>query len=231
MITLLIVVGAVVVVGVGTLLSNIFIEVEVFQSVGQIEAVLHIRALFGLIRIRKHLHELHAKMTKEGPAMGASIHDQAKVAAGQPSAAEMAPSGKARERVLTAEEVWRFVRNWRAWLTLSRRLGPKLRALLAHIDMSVFKLDIRVGVGDPVATGCLVGSLWSVVGFMTGSVASMVNLTAVPDLVVNPDFTGQSLQLNGRCIGRLRVGYAMLGAIQMLGIWRRFRASHDLTSP
>lgn len=223
----MIVLAVLLVVVVCVLLSYILGEVEVSQHEAQIEAVLHIRALYGLVHMRKRLLDLNAVMTPEGPAVEAVHNTSSSVEPVSDAAStSTAKSSKPHKHVLTTEEVFQFISHWREWLTLFRRIQPPMHQLLARVDVSVFELNIGIGVGDPVATGCLVGVIWSVVGVLTGSIGSLVRFTAVPSLAVNPDFQNLAFHLNGRCIGRLRVGYAILAAVRMLVIWKQSPVAH-----
>ena len=75
------------------------------------------------------------------------------------------------------------------------RLLRLVRDLLRRIDIRDLRMDVRVGLDDPADTG----RLWAIVG----PFAAMLTLPPVARVAIEPEFTAETLEIDGK--GRIRV--------------------------
>ncbi|QSO53399.1 DUF2953 domain-containing protein [Alicyclobacillus curvatus] len=186
-------------------LSPIIVEVKLEHHGTKSAGTLSVRTLYGLVRIKRELAELHPKLSKEGPALK-SVHDTTKA------------TGK-EETTLTAKEVWNFLSHWRTYSRVARRLWRPVRTFLRTIRMTKVEIKAALGTGDAVSTGCLVGTAWSGIGMLVGELSMLTRLIERPMLTVTPDFSKPRLDVAVHCIGRTKVGYAIIGVVRTLWTW------------
>lgn len=189
--------------------SPITFDVKVEHHGSKSSGNITIRTLYGLVRIQRELAELHPKLSKEGPALK-SVHDTT-------------TSTYKEESTLTAKEVWKFISHWRTYSQVAGRLWKPVRRFLRTIRMTKVQVQAVLGTGDVVSTGCLVGAAWSGIGMAVGELSTLTRVTERPLLTVTPDFSNARLEVAAHCIGRTKVGYAIIGALRTLWTWVSIR--------
>lgn len=197
----LIVVGFLVALLWSSIVVHIVISHEGVATNGQVT----IRALFGLVRLKRKLHELRPKLTAEGPAVK-TVHDSAS-------------AKSSSETTLTAAEVWGFIRNWKRYTKVLQSSWRPLRRTLHKVRMTKVDVEVNLGTGDAVSTGCVFGAAWSALGMAVGELSNLTQLVVHPQLRVNPDFYNERFEVGVDCIGRIKVGDAIIGVIRMLLAW------------
>lgn len=183
------------------------------QQQDQVDAQVRVQALWGIVRFHRSLRQLNTVPTREGLAVES-------VTGRDPTRATDRASSV---HAFTAQELWHIVRHFGAYRALARRCWRPLRATLARVRVPTLEVRVELGTGDAVSTGCLVGAAWGVLGIVLGGLEALVRLQTPPRLMVHPEFRAPTLRLEGRCIGRLRLGYAILGAMQLFVTWHRSR--------
>ena len=185
-------------------LSVVTVTVELTQHGATVQGSVRIRALFGLLKVRRELKELHPKLTKEGPAVK-SVHQ--------------AVTKQHQESTLTSSEVWGFVKNWRSYASVLPKAWHPLKRFLRSVQVSEVKVNAVVGTGDVVSTGCLVGAAWGGVGMIIGQVSRLTRFTAKPQLSITPNFQGTLFDAAVHCIARVTLGHAIVGVLRMSLTW------------
>lgn len=185
--------------------SSIVVGLHLTHGGSELEGQVNVRAVFGIVRISRELHEVHPKWTSEGPALK-TVHDKVK--------------DKPQETTLTASEVWRMIRHWNLYTSAFQKVSKPLRRVLKDVLLVRCDCEMNVGTGDAVSTGCAIGLLWSALGLVVGELSNLTHFTARPKLVINPDFNGTRFDASFDCIGRIRVGKAIVGAVRVFSVWK-----------
>lgn len=207
------------------MLSWISIHVDFEQAEEEVEGEVLVRLLFGLVRIRRHIHELNFRMTDEGPSVE-TIHDKP----GTSGASH--PPNSHKQSMFTFQEFMQAVRKFRRFRPWIRQSTYAVKQTLRHLQVRSIKVDVELGTGDPVVTGFAIGSAWAVLGTLLAVGESMVQIQKPPQVDVRPNFQAMTLNTDLNCIARMRVGHAMLGILRLLRIWRRAKKDQpDEASP
>jgi hypothetical protein len=198
----------------GLFFLPIRVEVNLAQDNGDTDGQMKVSTLFGIVRWHRKLVGVKLEATDEGPSL-------------QLQQAGMKGS---ETSILTTEEIFKLLRNWRTWVALLRDLRNVMRKLLRHVHVEHFSADVTVGTGGAASTGIACGALWAVLARAVGSFTRVAQFQVKPELNIRPDFDNPTFRLSAHCIARVRMGYAMITALRLFGVWRR-RTSDGTPNP
>jgi hypothetical protein len=95
-----------------------------------------------------------------------------------------------------------------------------IRTWLRGVIVRKWKTHLRVGTGDAMTTGVLVGMLWSFFYAMAAILGSWVRLCA-PEARLTPEFRKALLEIEVEGIAQFRVGQAIGAGVAMaIALWK-----------
>ncbi len=182
------------------LAAPVRLEVEYRRSgADQIHA--RVRALYGLVRVHWHWssdeQDPRRKRAGQGEGLARSESDER----GRPSLASL-----------------------RTWRTFGRRALSALDRMAPHVHVHELRFEARMGAGESVRTGMLVGTAYAALYTLLGWLSHRVRMHRVPTVSIAPAFQDALLIIYARSIVRIRTGYVIAAGIRLLTAWKR-RAS------
>ncbi|MCL6631267.1 MAG: DUF2953 domain-containing protein [Alicyclobacillus herbarius] len=169
-----------------------------------------LQTLFGLVRIRKKIHSVRAVFGPHGPAVAAH-HQTSGLSGTEPM----------QTTDLTMHEALEFIRHWPQWVDYVRDMFSVLKRVFWRIRITELRLCIDYGTKDAGFTGILYGFVWSGLGLVLAWFERTFSMRTRPAVRVNPNFHEPMLTVEGSCIMRLRLGYAILAIMGLVRVWRR----------
>lgn len=94
-------------------------------------------------------------------------------------------------------------------------LSVWLRKVLSRLHITAWRWDSAIGAGDAMWTALAVGSYWALTGSLVGFVSRIMRLECEPAIAVEPDYEQARYDTSMECIVRMRIGYAILAALQL----------------
>ncbi len=178
---------------------------------------LDVRALFGIVRIRRRLGAIQTEPTKQGPVMKA-VHtaESATESATTPTSSD-GPASKKSLKV----NLWDFTKNFHEWRDLYKKAKPIVRRLHRESTVTRLSLSAVVGTGDAVSTGIACGSAWSVLSVVSGYLCNHAKKSVLPKISVSPVYAATAWSLDADCIVQVRAGHAIVAAMRLFALWRR----------
>jgi hypothetical protein len=83
-------------------------------------------------------------------------------------------------------------------------------------EIKHFQLEVLFGFGDPFWTALGCGGLWATVGALLSSLEASNRLKETPEVVIQPDYSGVSLQVQLYCIFQFRLGQIIVKELKRL---------------
>ncbi|NMA60596.1 MAG: DUF2953 domain-containing protein [Firmicutes bacterium] len=83
-------------------------------------------------------------------------------------------------------------------------------------EIEYLQLDVLIGVGDPFLTALGCGGLWAVVGSFLNGLSSSNRLKNTPEVRIEPNYSGLSLQISFYCIFQFRLGQIIIKELKRL---------------
>lgn len=217
-------VAAVVLIMIGIVLIALFIPLTVQVQFGNgleaFQGTVSIRWLFGLVHAKRELKDIRPTITDEGPSLNAKV--------------EGSKQG-AQKRVLTAQELGKFVRDFQTWRHAAGQVWPVIRRFCSHLHIEQFQTKLRFGTGDPPLTGMLYGAAWSGFAAITGFACELCVVETQPMIEIEPLFERRAFDLQQSCIFTITLGHAISAGLRIYRIWsktvrRRRRGTSDFRS-
>ncbi|WP_062305968.1 DUF2953 domain-containing protein [Alicyclobacillus sendaiensis] len=174
--------------------APIRVEVE-YRRAGSDEIRAHVRAMYGLVRLRWRW------------VSGRGDEKRARNAGGsqpQPTRGTSMSLG--------------------AWKSFAHRAVRALDRMAPHVHVEELRLEARMGAGESVRTGMLVGICYAAIYTVLGWLSSRVRMHQVPTVSIAPAFQDALLTIYARSIVRIRTGYVIAAGLRLLTAWKR-RAS------
>lgn len=178
--------------------APIRVEVE-YRRTGSDEIRAHVRALYGLVRLRWRW---------------TSGEDRVNRSRGRDQ--------RARGRLSDLDH--RSSTSLRAWRSFLNRAFRALDRMAPHVHVDELRLEARMGAGESVRTGVLVGISYAAIYTVLGWLSSRVRMHRVPTVSIAPAFQEALLTIYARSIVRIRTGYVIAAGLRLLTAWKR-RAS------
>ncbi|SIS62254.1 Protein of unknown function [Alicyclobacillus vulcanalis] len=182
------------------LVAPIRVELEYRRS-GTDEIQASVRALYGLVRLRW---------------------------TGSPSEMKRRPRRRRDERSRQSEDsvdaAPRRARSLRAWRVFMQRAMHVLDRMARHVHVDELRLEARMGAGESVRTGMLVGMSYALIYTLLGWLTSRVRMHRVPTVSIAPAFQEALLTVYAKSIVRIRTGHVIAAGLRLLTAWKR-RAS------
>jgi len=122
---------------------------------------------------------------------------------------------KKKHRV-TPAETKKWHHNYKDLLANVQDFYGIITLFLRHVYIEKYRWETKIGVGEPMETGVLVGIAWSIKSSILGIVSKFVRLRGKPFVNINPDFDHELFQTHFECIVRFRVGNVILTGIRIL---------------
>lgn len=97
-----------------------------------------------------------------------------------------------------------------------KRSYSTLKKILTHVKCTHFEWRTRVGLHDASKTAVLVGLLWSLKSSLVGLICNLIRMKSSPNLAVIPLYNQNVFFTEGKCIVKIRFGYAMFAGILLL---------------
>ncbi|WP_237699853.1 DUF2953 domain-containing protein [Alicyclobacillus acidocaldarius] len=176
--------------------APIRVEVE-YRRAGSDEIRAHVRAMYGLVRVRWRW---------------ASGEGRVQPKRGRGPTADRLP------------EPSRPSLSLNAWRSFAHRALRALDRMAPHVHVEELQLEARMGAGESVQTGVLVGVCYAAIYTILGWIGSRVRMHRVPTVSIAPAFQDVLLTIYARSIVRIRTGYVIAAGLCMLTAWKR-RAS------
>lgn len=183
------------------LVAPVRVELEYRRS-GVDEVRAHVRALYGIVRI-------HWSWPNEDERW--SQGDEGK-RTGNPMP------------LVSKHPINPSSRSFRAWRAFARRALAALDRMAPHVHVDELRFEARMGAGESVRTGMLVGVSYAAIYTLLGWLSSRVQMHRVPTVSISPAFQDALLSIYAKSIVRIRTGYVIAAGLRLLTAWKR-RAS------
>ncbi|WP_067848026.1 DUF2953 domain-containing protein [Alicyclobacillus mali (ex Roth et al. 2021)] len=177
--------------------SPIRVEVEYWRA-GSDELRAQVRAMYGLVRLRW-------RWASEAPPVRGR-------------------SRRSREKSRKSGDERRGTRSIGAWRRFAHRALRALDRMAPHVHVDELRLEARMGAGESVRTGMLVGASYAAIYTLLGWLSSRVRMHRVPTVSIAPAFQEALLTIYAKSIVRIRTGYVIAAGLRLLTAWKR-RAS------
>ncbi|WP_367306655.1 DUF2953 domain-containing protein [Alicyclobacillus acidocaldarius] len=178
--------------------APIRVEVE-YRRAGSDEIRAHVRAMYGLVRLRW-------RWVSGGDGVKRSRRRG-------PTARAPVPRPGRRSSISLG-----------AWRSFANRALRALDRMAPHVHVEELRLEARMGAGESVRTGVLVGVSYAAIYTVLGWLSSRVRMHRVPTVSIAPAFQDALLTIYARSIVRIRTGYVIAAGLRLLTAWKR-RAS------
>lgn len=166
-----------------------------------------LKALFGIVRIRREIPLVRFRSVTEGVEVRQET--------------ETGPGSNEQKEKKTGRNVGPGHLN--AWMKQSREMvkhavGLKrwMKQTLSHVKCIRFQWHSRIGFGDAADTATGTGILWAVKTMLTGLLTQMIRFHTSPDLAVYPAYNRKHFSSEGSCIVKIRLGYAIIAALFLM---------------
>lgn len=201
------------------------IEISVSKTGSEFDGFVKVTYLFGLVSMRRSFSDVKPAMTDEGPSLHGSVHPatNGKTNKSSDDQAKSKGKGQSQHRIFTAEEAWKYVKNWRSWVRKLRLWTPVGKWTMRKTRITVFSSTVTIGTGDAPSTGLAVGAAYGIIGDVVGIMSHYMRLLRLPTIDVKADFSEEVFDLSQLCIVQIRAGHAMWAAIRSFRIWKTKR--------
>lgn len=196
------------------LILPLSVQVSFQRKEGDDSGEVDIRYLFGVVRIRRQLVGVDAKLDAKGPRFKLR-HESAGTG---PAAAP-----DSTQHTIGPADIKHFIYDLPEWVKLLERVRPTVKTFLSRVHVQLFRWHVVLGTGDAVTSGVSCGAAWSALSVTAGMLSDACRLDKMPDLSVKPDFEHARLDTSFECIVRVRAGYAITAGIRLIRAWRRRR--------
>lgn len=199
------------------MLSRLSVRIVYHHHQDEDDGELDVRALFGMVHIRRRLGAMQAEPTKHGPVVKAvhTAESQAESATG-PTGTDSQNS----KRSVTVN-LWDFAKNLPEWRALYKKAKPIVIWLHGESTVTQLCVSAIVGTGDAVSTGILCGSAWSVFSVACGYLCNHAKRSVLPKISVSPIYAATAWSVDADCIVEVRAGHAIVAAMRLFALWRR----------
>lgn len=197
--------------------STISVRIVYHHHQDEDDGELDVRALFGIVHVRRHLGAMKAETTKRGPVVTAVHTAESKTESATAPKNDDVPEGKKSIRV----SLWDLLKDFRQWRTLYHYAIPTLKSLHKESTVALLNLSAVVGTGDAVSTGILCGSVWSVLSVGSGYLVNHAKESVLPKISVSPVYAATAWSVDADCIVEVGFGHAIVAAIRLFVLWRR----------
>jgi hypothetical protein len=188
--------------------APVVVQVTFSRLDGDDEGKVFVRYLYGLVRVKRSLSMLNARMTEKGPQL--HVHHEG----------AMNPKNK-KEKVITASDIWNVLRNLPRWIDSIQAMIPIFRRFWHKVHIRHLSIKVMAGTGDAVSTGLLVGLLFGFVHLALGTSSRHTTFDEIPQIEIQPNFNHLEFQIQFSGIIRVRAGYAISAALRLFFVWKR----------
>ncbi|BBH21045.1 hypothetical protein Back11_23900 [Paenibacillus baekrokdamisoli] len=168
------------------------------------DAELRIRALFGLIHY--HWKLPIARLKGMGMDFKQEMTGENMGGIQQNTAAKHVDGHSIIKSIETANMLLKQTDDLFGWV----------RRTLAHIRLTEWKWQTKVGTGDAMWTAMITGMLWSVKTTSIGVLSQLVRLKIDPKLEVEPIYARAYFSTEGEFTAKINFGYAMYAGIHLM---------------
>lgn len=207
------------------------VRVWLNRQQGDDEGLLEVVYLFGLLRWKRQLFSVQTQSSQEGPSISVNHGPSAESTKELPQS-KTSTSGGAKSHnhtELTAEEVWRFVKQWSHWKEVFDRFRPIFRQLLKRTWFRQLHVQLTVGTSEVVSTGLAYGAIWSLVSGFLAPITYWSNFPDEPQVNILADFQQAKLEGFAKCILEVRLGYAIFAGLRLARVWKLTQAEKEAT--
>ncbi|MFS1517611.1 DUF2953 domain-containing protein [Bacillus sp. SCS-151] len=95
-----------------------------------------------------------------------------------------------------------------------------IRNFFKKVHVTKFEWQTQLGARDAAMTAILSGLAWGVKGGVIGLVSNNMKLDTNPYIEIAPSYQKPSSHTKLKCMLYFRIGYAILGGIRLLKLWK-----------
>lgn len=167
---------------------------------------LELKTLFGILRMRRQLHEVTTDVTSNGPTVRvkASSKDQ-----------------EASEGSLSLGQLPQMLKYIGSAAAVGRRMLPILNRTCRRIHVKEISFDADIGLSDAVYTGVAVGMAFAIIEGIFGWLSHHTQFEEMPHVRIHPAYNQKVFQVRTEGIMRIRFGYAISASIRLWLAWKR----------
>ncbi|KIL34874.1 hypothetical protein SD71_17910 [Cohnella kolymensis] len=112
-------------------------------------------------------------------------------------------------------KISRLIKVYRTVIRPRPALRQTVMSALKKLECTRWRLDFRVGTGDPASTGVTTGLLWAVSGCIVGAASQLITLKTSPQGRIEPNYCGTEFAVVWESDYEIRLAAAMWSTMKL----------------